>query len=203
MTLQDFLNKYIGKHWDFDGAYGPQCMDLYRFYVRDVWQLPQTKPVVGAHQVFAGLDQNVFIKVAANSGEKPRVGDVIIWNEDYVKNGHIAIVTKVTASSFESLEQNNPTNSVARLVNHTYGKSIIGWFRPKSINNQNMKLPLLKFKGSNTVYLVAGWALFPFTSRESFEHAGGDFNDVVEVSDSEMGKYNIRFESHIIKQPRK
>ena len=32
MTLEEFVNKYIGRKVDFDGAYGAQCVDLFRQY---------------------------------------------------------------------------------------------------------------------------------------------------------------------------
>ena len=48
MTLLEFVNKHIGKKVDFDGYYGPQCVDLYRQYCQDVWEIPHTGSVEGA-----------------------------------------------------------------------------------------------------------------------------------------------------------
>ena len=40
MNLAEFLNKYTGKKVDFDKVYGAQCVDLFRQYCQDVWQIP-------------------------------------------------------------------------------------------------------------------------------------------------------------------
>lgn len=126
MILQEFINKYNGKKVDYDHAFGAQCMDLYRFYMKEVWGLPQTPSVKGAYQVFNTLPQG-FQKFINGI---PQPGDVITWNEGYVENGHIAIVVSTKGSTFMSFDQNNPTNSPCRIAEHTY-KNVIGWFRPE------------------------------------------------------------------------
>ena len=37
MNLQEFVDKYKGMLVDFDKAYGAQCVDLARQYMKDVW----------------------------------------------------------------------------------------------------------------------------------------------------------------------
>ena len=36
MTYDQFINKYNGKQIDYDGAYGVQCVDLIKQYIKDV-----------------------------------------------------------------------------------------------------------------------------------------------------------------------
>ena len=36
MTLSEFITKYDRKIVDYDGAYGAQCVDLFRQYSKDV-----------------------------------------------------------------------------------------------------------------------------------------------------------------------
>lgn len=45
MNYSEFINKYLGKSTDYDGAYGVQCVDLIKAYLHDVFG---TLPEVGA-----------------------------------------------------------------------------------------------------------------------------------------------------------
>lgn len=135
MTLQEFINKYTGKRVNFDGAFGAQCVDLYRFYIKEVWQLPQTPRVVGAFQIFGSLPPG-FDKFTSGV---PQAGDVIIWNEKHIKNGHVAVVTAADQSGFNAFQQNGPksdtngvTGSPCNIARYSY-KNIIGWFHPKGL----------------------------------------------------------------------
>lgn len=142
MILQDFITKYTGKKIDFDGSFGAQCMDLYRFYVKEVWGVKQTPGVIGAYQVFGSLPAG-FDKFTTGT---PQVGDVITWSEKQVKFGHIAIVTEVNAFGFKCFEQNAPIGGACRIGSYNY-KNIIGWFRPKqSLNKTFMKITIIANK---------------------------------------------------------
>ncbi len=167
MKLQDFINKYNGKFINFDHAFGPQCMDNYRQYTKEVWQLPQTPGVTGAYQVFNTLPKNYqkFINGI------PQAGDVITWNENYVKNGHIAVVVSASGLKFKSFDQNNPEHSPCRITDHTY-KNVIGWFRPiKSLNNGDM---FRTYKG--TIYaLLSGYWVAVATTYPEFQ---SDFGNI-------------------------
>lgn len=85
MTLAEFVKKWLGKKADFDGAYGAQCVDLYRMYCKEVLQVPQTPPVEGAKDIW---DKRGVLK--AREG-KPEPGDVLVYGESYGKYGHVAI----------------------------------------------------------------------------------------------------------------
>ena len=39
MTLQNFFNKYNCRYLDYDGAFGNQCVDVMRAYVKEVYGL--------------------------------------------------------------------------------------------------------------------------------------------------------------------
>lgn len=51
MDLTQFVKNYVGTKVDFDGAYGAQCVDLYRQYCSSVLEIPQTPPVAGAKDI--------------------------------------------------------------------------------------------------------------------------------------------------------
>lgn len=129
MTLQEFIAKYNGKKVDFDGKFGAQCMDLYRFYLQEVWQKPQTPAVASAYMVFDTIDSNEYDKFT--HGEL-KVGDVVVWNQHFGPDGHIAIVENPSdPTSIVVFGQNDPLGAVSKLSRHTYA-NILGWFRPKN-----------------------------------------------------------------------
>lgn len=129
MTLNEFIAKYQNRKVDWDGAYGAQCVDLYRFYVHEVWGLTQTPKVIGAYQIFDTLQSDIYNKNKKSVGEVPQAGDVITWNENYAKNGHIGIVVSTEPGLMRVFEQNNPVGSGCVIGVHNYN-NVIGWFRP-------------------------------------------------------------------------
>ena len=129
MTLKQFIAKYNGQFKDWDGHYGAQCVDLYRFYVDEVWERPQTPAVKSAWQIFDSLDETQYDKFTKG---KIEVGDVIIWNKKFGPDGHVAIVENPSdPKTFVAFGQNDPVKSVSKLSRYNYG-NILGWFRPKN-----------------------------------------------------------------------
>lgn len=103
MTLKEFVDKYIGKKIDFDGAYGAQCVDLFRQYCKDVLRAgTQLKPVEGAKDFFLKFDEvsrdaPYFQKIET---KEPKYGDVVVFGATSTnKYGHVAICI-----SFEKAE---------------------------------------------------------------------------------------------------
>lgn len=83
-----------------------------------------------------------------------------------------------------------------------YGDNLADGWASNLISKKNKDMFLaIKFKGEGTVYAVLGRTLLPFPTKKSFEHAGGDFAQVVDVPVSEKGKFDIRRESPVIKKP--
>lgn len=98
MTLDEFVKKNIGKKIDFDGAYGAQCVDLFRQYVKDVLGISEhtgsCSTSGGAKDLFLDyakmpVEKKYFWKIT-NKSFVP--GDVLVWNGTE-KNvyGHVAI----------------------------------------------------------------------------------------------------------------
>ena len=50
MKIEEFINKYLNKIVDFDGAFGAQCVDVFRQYCKDVLEIPHTGAVEGARK---------------------------------------------------------------------------------------------------------------------------------------------------------
>lgn len=94
MNLIEFVNEYIGKKVDYDGAYGAQCVDLFRQYCKDVLKAGHTGAVDGAKDLFlkyADLPSECkyFDRIPKDI---PEIGDVLVWDSTSSnKYGHVAI----------------------------------------------------------------------------------------------------------------
>lgn len=105
MSLTQFIRKYLGTKADFDGKFGAQCVDLYRIYLREVLNVPQTPSVEGAKEI---IDNPGVLSVTRDSAlaDYSR-GDVLIWGStESNKYGHVAILVSVyNTKYFVVLEQ--------------------------------------------------------------------------------------------------
>lgn len=94
MTFDQFITKWNGKKADFDNAYGGQCVDLFRFYVQEVLEQPQPKPVIGAADFWTNYDidpnlKNYFEKVINTPVNVPKNGltvEVLTGNTKTITN---------------------------------------------------------------------------------------------------------------------
>ncbi len=108
MTLTQFIKTNKGKKLDFDGNKSFQCVDLARFYLRDVWNVPQF-PALGEEGGAKDIiDHPGSLKVTRDSvlADYSR-GDLLIWGAtDKNKYGHVAILVAVyNTKYFIVLEQ--------------------------------------------------------------------------------------------------
>lgn len=94
-SLKGFVRKYDGVKVDFDGHYGPQCVDLFRQYCREVLGFPHTGGVEGAKDLwlrYSELREKDFF-VQMNADSIPIPGDVAVWGQTAANRyGHVAIV---------------------------------------------------------------------------------------------------------------
>jgi len=135
ITLKEFVDKWLGKKADFDGAYAGQCVDLFRFYLKEVLDITQPKSVVGAadfwsnYETDPNLNQN-FTKIKNTPEFVPEKGDVVIWTRRTGSGyGHIAIFLSGDVNKFVSLDQNWPTLSKVTKTEHNY-TNVYGVLRP-------------------------------------------------------------------------
>lgn len=140
MTIDQFITKYEGKKVDWDGAYGGQCVDLFRQYLNDVLNFPQPRGVVGAADFWTNYDsdpnlKNNFQKIANSPTGVPAKGDVMVWNKKVGGGfGHISIFLEGNVNLFTSLDQNWPTLSKVTKTVHDYA-NVYGWLRPNKPEN--------------------------------------------------------------------
>ena len=97
MTFAEFIVKYQNTKVDYDGEDGPQCVDLYRQYCKDMG-IPHTGSVNpdGAKALYLKFserkEREYFNRFNSNLA---RFGDVIVWDATPTnKYGHVAIVVE-------------------------------------------------------------------------------------------------------------
>ena len=137
MTLNEFITKYKGKGIDFDGYYGFQCVDLYRQYVQDVLQIPQSPSVNGAKDIWDNYLKDYFDSIPNTPEGVPQKGDIMVWGSKYGKYGHVAVVTSATTSYFNAFSQNDPIGSLPAIKKYTSWGSVLGWLHPKEKEENN------------------------------------------------------------------
>ncbi len=109
MTPGEFFVKYQGQKIDYDKAFGPQCVDVFRQYCQDVIGCRHTGSVEpeGAKGIwfrYSENDEKLFFN--RFSASQAKYGDVIIWDaSDTNKYGHVAIVVAVHKDQVLVFEQ--------------------------------------------------------------------------------------------------
>lgn len=142
MNLIEFVNKYHGKKVDFDGAFGAQCVDLFRQYCKDVLRAGHTGAVDGAKDLFlkyADLpaECKYFDRISIQNGS-PEIGDVLVWDATPAnKYGHVAICLgyDVTNDMIVVFEQDGLKQDGAKIA----------------VRLKNNLLGVLRFTGGRTV----------------------------------------------------
>lgn len=140
MTLDTFIQKNNGKPLNFDGNYGNQCVDLFRFYCKDVLKVPQFPSVNGAKNLW-DVCPPTFTKIRNLPWNVPQKGDIIIFGGKF---GHVSIFIDGNVFVFRSFDQNYPSQGyydskgnfigtgVAHVQGHNYlNPAVIGWLRKK------------------------------------------------------------------------
>jgi len=121
MTLQEFIEKYLGKKVDFDGVYGAQCVDLARQYWKEVWEIPQPEGVDGAQEFVTKYEDKPIMQKHIQlfkAGHLVVRGDIVIFGASGAnKYGHIAIFNKwLDAHTMEVFEQDGFKQDGAKIA---------------------------------------------------------------------------------------
>ena len=135
MRLDQFITKYCGKKVDFDGAFGAQCVDLFRQYCSDVHDIPHTGSVDGAKELYEKyadlpVEKKYFTRLTKNA--VPAYGYVAVWGATPTnKYGHVAIViSKISATSLLVFEQNGVLQDGAKVVERSTA-NLLGYLKVK------------------------------------------------------------------------
>lgn len=133
MTLDEFVKNYETKQVDFDKAFGSQCVDLFRQYVKEVLEIKEHTGVVeGAKDLYAKFEQMPKMKKYFQKVYTPHKGDVVVFaGNETNKYGHVAIVIYATNKTLVVFEQdgfNQYKGSYIHLWNY---ERVLGFLRRK------------------------------------------------------------------------
>lgn len=136
-TYSEFIKKYNGKAKDYDGVAGVQCVDLIKYYLKEVFGI-NPGAWGDAHCYYdnfnniSALTKN-FVRIANTPSFVPQKGDIVVWAPSLNGGwGHIAIATgQGDTKCFYSHDQNWTGNHDAcKMVKHNYNH-VYGVLRPK------------------------------------------------------------------------
>lgn len=188
MFLNEFINKYNGQKVDFDGAYGAQCVDLFRLFNKEVLEIEQPKGVKGAKDFWSNYDtdsvlQANFDRIANTPEFVPILGDIAVFYND--THGHISICTGENSDTkvFESFDQNFPYNYPCRKVQHNYSK-FYGVLRPK--NQDKIRQVIRKSNEEIADEVIAmKWGVQP-ERQKLLEQAGYNYSDIQAIVNQKL-----------------
>lgn len=136
MKLEDFVKKYIGVKVDFDNYAGPQCVDLFRQYVKEGLDIPEHTGVCGT----SGGAKDLYLDYNKMPKEQKyfkrgkvglKAGDILIWDKtDTNKYGHVAIYLRKFGDYLEVFEQDGFKQDGAK-INLRTNKNFLGYLRKK------------------------------------------------------------------------
>lgn len=180
MFLNEFINKYNGQKVDFDGAYGSQCVDLFRFFNKEVLEIEQPKGVRGAKDFWGNYDtdnvlQANFDRIANTPDFVPQSGDIaVFYNGEY---GHVSICTGENSDTkvFESFDQNFPYGSACKKVQHNYS-NFYGVLRPKAQDKIRQIIRKSNEEIADEVIAMM-WDVYP-RRKELLEQAGYNYEEI-------------------------
>lgn len=135
MNFNEFKNKYLGKALDFDGVAGVQCVDLIKFYLKDVFGI--TAGAWGnAKDYYENYKNNIvlmnnFDRIVNYREFVPKKGDIAVFGSSNMSPyGHICICTgQGNMTFFKSIDM-NWGGKEAKEVLHSY-VNFLGVLRPK------------------------------------------------------------------------
>jgi hypothetical protein len=137
MTTKEFVDSYIGKKVDFDKHYGAQCVDLFRQYCQDVWNVPHPGGVDGAKDIYINYEKmpgevKYTDRIKYTGGNYPQEGDVVLFKESSSNQyGHVAICLYATTSRIVVFEQDGFNQTGAKIGTWSYDR-LLGWLVKKA-----------------------------------------------------------------------
>lgn len=135
MNYDGFISKWLGQSIDWDGVYGPQCVDeIAQYCVENGKAIAYANAKDWANHPALRGDFDWTDNNPSDYNQVPKRGDIIIWSGDLPGSGgygHIAIWDMVVAPGvFQSLDQNWGGQYV-HFQSHNW-QYILGWWTPKA-----------------------------------------------------------------------
>ena len=133
MDIKQFVDTYVRTKIDFDKAFGPQCVDVFRQLNKDVYGFPHTGGVEGAKDLWEQYgklpEEKKYYEQIRKEGTIPLEGDVVIFGRtDSNKYGHVAIVLYATRNVLVVFEQDGFKQDGAKIGVRSYD-NVLGYLR--------------------------------------------------------------------------
>lgn len=135
MNYDQFINEWLGKPIDWDGVYGPQCVDeIAQYCTENGKAIAYANAKDWANNPALRGDFNWTDNDPNDYNQIPGRGDIIVWSGSLPGSGgygHIAIFDEVTGpGTFQSLDQNWGGQYV-HFQSHNW-QYILGWWTVKT-----------------------------------------------------------------------
>lgn len=142
ISMDKWVKANLGKGIDYDGAYGVQCVDLAKHFIKNVLGV-EPQSIGNAIEYYNKRKSSKYLTTNFNWISNtpdfvPRKGDLCVFTSKS-GHGHISVATgEGTTSYFYSYDQNYPSakHEPMTKIKHTYA-SFLGVLRPK--NQKNIK----------------------------------------------------------------
>ena len=133
MDIKQFVDTYVGTKIDFDKAFGPQCVDVFRQCNKDVYGFPHTGGVEGAKDLWEQYgklpEEKKYYEQIRKEGTIPLEGDTVVFGATPSnKYGHVAIVLWASRKVMVVLEQDGLKQDGAKVVVRNYD-NVLGYLR--------------------------------------------------------------------------
>lgn len=178
ISIDQFVEKYEGKTWDFDGYYGAQCVDLFNYYNQEVVGAPRigTPVTNGARDLFEvdSSARRAYYDVIPASAELIK-GDVLVYgapqgqavvNGIQIFYGHVAMYI-----GDNKLIESNARLGALTSVDPLFKNGLIGILRPRefaiNIAPQNVSP---NPQNKNKHIIVAGDTFWDLENVYNMEH---------------------------------
>jgi hypothetical protein len=169
MKFDNWVKENLGKGIDYDGAYGVQCVDLIKHFVKNVLGV-EPQSIGNAIEYYNKRSTSSYLtdnfKWIDNTKEfVPQKGDICVFTSSS-GIGHVSVATgEGTTSYFYSYDQNYPTGNHEPMtkIKHTYS-SFLGVLRPKNQDN-------IKSNTSNKPSLKVGQKVTLLANRGCYKDA--------------------------------
>lgn len=146
MTMNEWVSKNLGKYIDYDGAFGVQCVDLVKSFVKNVLGV-EPESIGNAIEYYNKRKTSSYLVknfkwISYKKDFVPQKGDVCVFTSKSGK-GHVSIASgKGNKEYFYSYDENYPTGNhePMTLIKHSYS-SLLGVLRPKNQSNIKTNRP--------------------------------------------------------------
>lgn len=154
MKFDTWVKNNLGKAIDYDSAYGVQCVDLAKHYIKNVLGI-NPKSIGNAIEYYNKRNSEKYLKdnfvwVDNTPDFVPQKGDLGVFKSKS-GNGHICVCTGQGGKTyFYSYDQNYPKalHEPMTKIKHTY-TSFLGVLRPKNQENIGAKATIKYYKKYN------------------------------------------------------